>query len=268
MKAGTWLMAVLAVSLCSEIRMLAQEATQSPAKPAMMAKDADPDWEVVTVKAADPNASTAGFNVHGHEIAIERKTVEAMLIYGYGVHKKQLRGLPDWAQTELWDAQGIASVPGHPDHGQMQSLVRKVLSERFGVALHKEARVMDAYALTVAKGGPKMEKSTSDPNGPSKESDNWNDGQVTMRVQDFSMSELSAILTGLFLDRPAVDRTEVKGRYDFQLRWTWDISRETGADAPPGLTTALQEQLGLRLEPVKAPVETLIVEKIERPAAN
>ncbi len=259
---------VVAVVCCAPAAVRGQDAGQQAAKPQMMAKDADPDWDVVTVKLADPNARTAGFNVHGHEIAIERKTVQAMLIYGYGLHEKQLRGVPDWARTEVWDAQGIADVQGHPDHGQMQTLVRKLLSERFGLVLRKEPREMEAYALTVAKGGPKMEKSTGDPNGPSNESDNENGGQTTMRVQNFSMSELTAILTGLFLDRPAVDRTGLKGRYNFQLKWTWDATRETAPDAPPALVTALQEQLGLKLEPVKAPVETLIVEKIGRPGAN
>jgi len=259
---------MVAVVCCAGPAARAQGAGQEATKPQMMATGADPDWDVVTVKLADPNARNAGFNVHGHEIAIERKTVRAMLIYGYGVHEKQLRGVPDWAETELWNAEGIANVQGHPDHAQMQSLVRKLLSERFGLVLRKQPTVMDAYALTVAKGGPRMEKSTGDPNGSSNESDNENGGQTTMRVQNFSMSELSAILTGLFLDRPAVDRTGLKGRYNFQLQWTWDMNRETAPDAPPALMTALQEQLGLKLEPVKAPVETLIVEKVERPGAN
>ena len=269
-RSAGWIAGTIILAMCPTCVMWAQDAAagQQASKPAMMAKDADPDWEVVTVKAADPNASTAGFNVHGHEIAVERKTVEAMLIYGYGVHERQLRGVPDWARTEVWDAQGIANVPGHPDHGQMQSLVRKLLSERFRLVLHKEPKEMEVYALTVAKGGPRMEKSTGDPNGPSKESDNENGAQATMRVENFSMGELSAILTGLFLDRPAVDRTELKGRYNFQLKWTWDMTRETAPDAPPGLITALQDQLGLKLESGKAPVETLIVEKVERPTAN
>jgi uncharacterized protein (TIGR03435 family) len=264
---SVWAAVVAAVAFGVFGAARAQDAA-SNAKPAMMAKDAEPDWEVVTVKFADPNATNAGFNVHGHEIAIERKTVEAMLVYGYGVHKRQLTDAPDWTRTELWNAQGLANVPGQPTHRQMQSLVRKLLEERFGLKLHREQREMPVFALTVAKSGPRMEKSTGDPNGSSNESDNENGGQVTMRVQNFSMGELTAILMGLFLDRPAVDQTRLNGRYDFQLKWTWDMTPESALDAPPGLFTAIQEQLGLKLEPVKAPVDVLVVDKVERPGAN
>jgi uncharacterized protein (TIGR03435 family) len=270
MNAG-WVLGALigGAMLCATGAMQAQDAAAgSAAKPQMMAKDADPDWDVVTVKAADPNARNAGFNVHGHEIAIERKTVEAMLIYGYGVHQRQLAGEPDWIRTERWDAQGIANVPGQPTHPQMQSLVRKLLAERFGLVLHPEQKEMVAYALTVAKGRPRMDKSAGDPNGMSNESDSENGGQTTVRVQNFSMAEMTALLTGLFLDRPAVDQTGLNGRYDFQLKWTSDMTRETAADAPPGLFTAIQEQLGLKLEATKAMVDVLVIDKVERPGAN
>jgi uncharacterized protein (TIGR03435 family) len=248
----------------------AQDGTRAdgvtPAK--VMAADADPDWEVVTVRGADPNTRNAGFNVHGHEVAIERKTVEAMLVYGYGVHKRQLANVPDWVKTELWDAQGIANLPDQPNHQQMQSLVRKLLAERFGLKLHQEQREMPVFALTVAKSGAKMEKSTGDPNGLSNESDNENGGRVTMRVQNFSMEELTAILMGLFLDRPAVEQTRLNGRYNFQLKWTWDETRTTEPDAPPGIFTALQEQLGLKLEPVKAMADVMVIDTVERPGTN
>jgi len=217
MKVAGWLVTAVLLCVCGVVR--AQTGQDGvPQKPAMMAQDADPDWEVVTVKAADPNVGNAGFNVHGHEIAIERKTVEAMLVYGYGIHKRQLSGVPDWAKTEFWDAQGLANVPGQPTHRQMQTLVRRLLTERFGLKIRKEPKEMDVYGLTVAKSGPRMENSSDDPSGLSNESDNENGGQVTMRVQNFSMAELTAILTGLFLDRPAVDQTGLNGRYNFQLK--------------------------------------------------
>jgi uncharacterized protein (TIGR03435 family) len=83
-----------------------------------------------------------------------------------------------------------------------------------------------------------------------------------------SMGEFAPDL-GYFLDRPAVDQTGLTGRYDFQMKWTVDESKgPTDGSAPPGLFTAIQQQIGLKVEPVKAPVDVLIVDAVERPSAN
>ncbi len=70
------------------------------------------------------------------------------------------------------------------------------------------------------------------------------------------------------VDRPVVDQTGLKGRYDFKLQWTTDEARDPPPDAPPGLFTAIQEQIGLKLEPVKAPADVLVIDKVERPGGN
>ncbi|HWG16338.1 MAG TPA: TIGR03435 family protein [Acidobacteriaceae bacterium] len=247
----------------------AQDAANGgAAKPQMMAKDADPGWEVVTVKPPDPTEMYGGFQVDGRDVLIRRKTVQTMLLYAYTMHQRQLVNEPDWTRTELWDAKGYADVAGQPDREQMQSLVRKLLAERFGLMAHTEQREMQTYALTVAKAGPKMKTSAGDPNGRANESDRENGGRMTMHAENMSMSELAGVLMRVTLDRPAVDRTGLKGRYDFDLTWTADETRSAGSDAPPGLLTAIQEQLGLKLEPVKAPVDVLVIDKVERPGAN
>jgi uncharacterized protein (TIGR03435 family) len=71
-----------------------------------------------------------------------------------------------------------------------------------------------------------------------------------------------------YVDRPIVDQTGLKGRYDLQLKWLTEESHAMDPDAPPGLFTAIQEQLGLKLEPVKAPADVLVIDKVERPGAN
>jgi uncharacterized protein (TIGR03435 family) len=87
-------------------------------------------------------------------------------------------------------------------------------------------------------------------------------------MTNMSMSEFAPDL-GYFLDRPAVDQTGLAGRYDFQLIWTADDSRApTDGSAPPELFTAIQEQLGLKLEPVRAPIDVLVVDAVQHPSAN
>jgi uncharacterized protein (TIGR03435 family) len=159
-------------------------------------------------------------------------------------------------------------VSGQPDREQLRSLVCKLMAERFGLTMHRERKEMDAYALTVAKGGAKMTPSAADPNRMGSENDRENNGQMTMHAENTSMGDLAGLLMRLTLDRPAVDRTGLPGKYDFNLTWTGDETRVTAADASPGLFTAIQEQMGLKLEPTKATVDVLVIDKVERPGAN
>jgi uncharacterized protein (TIGR03435 family) len=150
----------------------------------------------------------------------------------------------------------------------MQVLARKVLTERFGLVTHTEKRQMDVYALTLAKGGEKMTPSAGDPNGVPDENDNDNGGVRTMRAANISMAEFALIMK-FFMDRPVVDQTGLAGRYDFQLRWTFDDSRVApDSNAPPALFTAIQEQLGLKLEATKAETDVLVLDSVKHPSAN
>ena len=244
-------------------------AADGTTKPAMMAKDADPDWEVVAVKPDDPDSTERGFWLHDRGLEIKGKTAEQLLLYGYGLHESQVLNAPDWMRAERWHVQGVAGLPGQPNRGQMEGLVRKLLAERFGLVMHHEQREMRVFALVTAKGGSKMMPSTDDPNDPMHENDSQSGGQATMRVKNVSTGELAGMLMRLFLDRPVVDRTGLTRRYDFQLKWTQDETRApTDGSAPPGLFTAIQEELGLKLESTKAMADVMVIDKVERPGAN
>lgn len=239
-----------------------------PAPPKMMAVDADPDWEVATVKPSDPN-DPAGqhMNVRGRHLMLLDTTVEQFLLLGYGVQKSQLADLPDWATTRRWNVEGVPDVEGKPSWKQLQGMIRKILAERFGLQLHHERREMAVYALTVAKGGPKMVANTGDPNGWMQQQNGENNGWHVEALKNTSMADLALILQ-FHVDRPVVDQTGLKGRYDFKLQWTIDDASTTAPDAPPGLFTAIQDQIGLKLQRVKAPADVLVIDKVERPGPN
>ena len=83
------------------------------------------------------------------------------------------------------------------------------------------------------------------------------------------MQDLASVFQRAVLERPVVDQTGLKGQYDFALKYTYDESRApTDGSAPPSLFTAIQEQIGLKLEPVKAPAEVLVIDHVEQPSAN
>jgi len=236
--------------------------------PTAMASNAKPDWDVATVKPSDPN-DTRGQHIemHGRYIGLLDTTVEQFLLLGYGVQKSQLVGVPEWAKTEKWDVNGVPDIAGVPSLRQFEEMIQKILAERFGLKLHHEQREMPVFALAIAKGGPKISLDTSDPNGLLRQQNWTNDGQHVEQLKNTSMAELAQILQ-FHVDRPVVDQTGLKGRYDFNLRWAVDDGTATGTDAPPGLFTAIQEQAGLKLEPVKAPADVLVIDKVERPGAN
>jgi uncharacterized protein (TIGR03435 family) len=255
--------------LASGMALRAQDAAGgAPAKPVMMTKSADPDWEVATVHATDPsNPNGQRVRLTGRHVLLLNTTAEQFMLLGYGVQKSQLAGEPEWAKTERWNVDGVPDVEGEPNWAQIQSLMRKILAERFGLKVHHEQQEMPVYALTVGKSGPKMTPNTSDPDGLMDQQNNSGSGRDVENLKNASMVDLAVILQ-FRIGRPVVDQTGLKGRYDFKLQWTTDESQTTAPDAPPGIFTAIQEQIGLKLDAVKAPADVLVVDAVERPGAN
>ena len=131
------------------------------------------------------------------------------------------------------------------------------------------------YALTIAKSGPKLAKSEGDPNGLPGLSFQ---GLGVLHVTNANMTHFTNLMQSTVLDRPVVDQTGLTGRYDFTLNWTPDDSEFGGMGAsvpptaaganPPNLYTAMQEQLGLRLDATRAPAEVLVIDHVEKPTEN
>jgi uncharacterized protein (TIGR03435 family) len=132
------------------------------------------------------------------------------------------------------------------------------------------------YAIVVGKNGPKLTKSEGDPNGlPGL----FFRGLGVLPARNATMADFAGVMQGAVLDRPVVDQTGLSGRFDFTLTWTPDEFQFGGlgirvpppadnAAAPPDLFTAMQEQLGLKLEATKAPAEVFVVDRVEKPSAN
>jgi len=155
-----------------------------------------------------------------------------------------------------------------------QQMVQQLLADRFKLAVHRETKELPAYALVVAKSGPKL-TATKDTGGGKGTSSG--DGHLT--ATGLTMARLAQTLTQILsreLGRVVIDKTGIVGEYDLSLTWTPDdrsaAAANTSKDTPdlpgPSIFTALQEQLGLKLESTKAPVETLVIDHIEEPSAN
>lgn len=231
----------------------------------MMPVDAKPVYEVATIKLTDPNEHNQGFQIRGRHVRVLNQTVTTMIMFGYGLHKKEILNGPDWISDQRFDVDGVPDIEGQPNLKQMQSIVRNALEERFGLKFHKEKRELTVYAVQVEKGGPKLEKSKWDPSRPPDQSGNGGGHKQFMKFTNNSMDEF-AFGMQYFLDKPVVNQTGLPGKFDFGLTWKTDLD-STEIDAPD-IFTAVKEQLGLRLEVTKAPVEAMVVDGITKPTDN
>jgi uncharacterized protein (TIGR03435 family) len=249
-----------------------------PVKQPPMAANADPGFEVATIKPTKPDEQRKG------SITIDRSnrltTVNTSLTYlismVYGVQQKQIVGQPDWMDKDNWDIEAKPDVPGVPDLNQMRTMLKKLLADRFQLKFHNGTKQLSAYVLTMGKSGNKMTAGSTDPNqlpgfGMMK--------LGVLVVQNATMKDFTDLMQTTVFDRPVVDRTELKGKWNFQLKWTPDESQFAGlgvrvppptdaADAPPPLFTAIQEQLGLKLSAEKTQVPVLVIDKAEKPSPN
>jgi uncharacterized protein (TIGR03435 family) len=267
--AALWF-AVACAALGSLLRCAqAQDAQAKPEAPKRMAADADPSFEVATVKLSSPDERGTSMHTDGQRIDIKNQTIHNVLAFAYGVHSKQIVDEPGWLALDRYDIDGVIDTEGQPSLRQMQSILRKLLADRFQLKMHRETRDLSVYALTVANDGSKLTKSRGDPNLLGDENDQNHNGVVTQAITNMSMTDFTLIMQ-YFVDRPIVDQTGLAGKWDFKWTWTSDESHlpPDATNPPPGLFTAIQEQLGLKLEAKKAPADVFVVDHIERPSAN
>lgn len=244
-----------------------------------------PKFDVISVR---PNKTTPGgaFGLVTTEFTADgfRGTnvpAHTLLQQAYGLHEGQIVAEPEWAKSEVFNIE--AKVAG-PDiaafsklpYDRRQAMFRQILAERFNLAAHGDIRELTVYALSIAKGGAKLKESPPDPDHPSAKS-GGRAGTSSGRImaQRTTTTELAAMLS-LQLGRTVIDRTGLTAAYDFTLLWTPDnavsmpskASEGAALDAPPSIFTAVQEQLGLKLEFSKAPTDVLVIDHIERPSEN
>ena len=253
--------AILACGLAA----CAQDNAIQVAKP--MAKSADPSFEVAVIKPSAPDDQSDGFHLNGRHVSIENQTVISMICFAYAINDSQIVSAPKWLAEQHWDIDGVPDIEGEPNVNQYQRMVQKLLTARFGVKMHHHKRELSRYSLTMAKGGPKLAKSKSDPDAGMDEN-GW--GQGSQRYMEFTNSNMSDLTLCLQVaaGKPIINETNLAGRYDFVLHWTPNEARTTEPNAAPGLFTAIQEELGLKLEPSHGPTDVLVIDAATQPTQN
>src|SRR5580658_8321466 len=261
-------------------RVTEDAAWPIPEPPKPMAADANPGFDVVTIKPSAPGAQGKGFGFRGTHFVTRNTNLNDLVAFAYGLHSKQIIGAPDWFGTDLFDIDGTPDVPGQPSLHQMEQMVQKLLPDRFALKFHHDQRELSVYIITVASGGPKMTKTTAGPNDPQGFGFR---GLGDLTVRNMNMKEFATWMQSGVMDKPVVDHTGLTDKYDFTLKWTPDDSQfaqfrgVTGPvtppagdnpNAPPSLYTAMPEQTGLKIEAGKAMDDVIVIDHVEKPSPN
>jgi len=274
---GTWTQAdhPLPLNLKLATADTAWTIPEPPPPPKPMAADANPVFEVATIKPSNPETQGKYFTVRGRRFMTGNTTLSDLLTFAYGLHPRQITGGPAWLDSDKYDLNAQPEGEGQPNDKQWRVMVQKVVADRFKLSFHHDKKELLVYAIVVAKGGAKLTKSTGDPNGlPGL----FFQGLGVLPARNATIADFAGVMQAVVLDRPVLDQTGLSGRYDFLLKWTpdqWQFSSLGGKLPPPSdeaaapdLFTAVQQQLGLKLESVKAPVEVLVIDHVEKPTAN
>jgi uncharacterized protein (TIGR03435 family) len=254
-----------------------------------------PSFEVASIK---PNISSdervALLTPPGGRIVATNVTLKTLMAVAYRLPESRIFGGPSWLTTDRWNVEAKAEEGSIPDAARLPDptvtptlmlMTQSLIENRFQLKLHREMRELPVYELFVTKAGLKMklsedQGSTSAPTLPQE-------GRPTPRgFLKMGVSEIEAngipfanFIAGLAqqLRRPVIDKTGLKGLYDIKLQWTPELGPTSSGpeQAPPpadssgpSVFTALQEQLGLRLESAKGPVEVIVIDSVQKPSEN
>jgi uncharacterized protein (TIGR03435 family) len=247
---------------------LIQSATVAVFLPLMAnAQSAPQAFEAATIKLTPPDAREP-LDVRftpGGRLTVTNETLRVIVTFAYGIQGWQISGAPGWFDTDRFDIS--AKAEGDPSRDDMLRMFRALLEDRFRMKVQRETKEGPIYELTVAKNGPKLQEAKPLNDNERADVRTFRTGSPQQTAVSLarvgrhaSMAMLASALQGQ-LSRPVLDHTGIKGDFDFKVEFAADDSH---LDEFPSLLTALQDQLGLKLEPAKGPVEMFVIEHVDR----
>jgi uncharacterized protein (TIGR03435 family) len=243
----------------------------------LMASAGFGQFDAVSIKPASPDARGGGFNISPGRLNGKNVNLKDLVKFAYDLHDYQLSGGMGWAETERYEV--VAAFPADTTNTQRAQMLQTMLADRFALTIHREPKEVAGYALIVGKNGAKLHAPEDQQHGMLM-SRSPVTGQRTLHGTSATMADLASMLADI-LGRPVEDATALAGKFDFSMEWTPDPVSEVvlhkGGDvqpSPPGeqtgptIFTALQEQLGLKLETKKLSVAAIVIDHAEKPSAN
>jgi uncharacterized protein (TIGR03435 family) len=258
----------------SFVKVLAVPVAASLTVFGLLAQAPELQFEVASLKPSPPGEKGGGIRPApgGTRYLATGVPLKLLLTVAYRIRDDQISGGPAWMGTDLFDMNAEAERPASMD--ELHVMLQNLIKERFKLRMHSETKERPVYFLSVDKTGVKTK-----PHEIGSAGDPWIDqpgfGRLTAK---FTPMDYFAWRLSLMLDRPVLDRTGLKGGYDFDLSWTPDlppgfpegglINGQAVDTSGPTIFAALEKQLGLKLEAQRGPFEILVIDHAEKPAGN
>jgi uncharacterized protein (TIGR03435 family) len=233
-----------------------------------------PRFDVSTIRTSDPNAGRGGsLNARGDSLTGHNVTLAMLIRIAYGVNDDQISGGPDWIRSRRFDISAKADTPMDPNlkpeiaRPLQRQMFQQLLADRFQLRVRHETIDIPGYQLTVAKNGPRdLHAGSGNERGIT-----ITDGKL--KASEITMDELAMVLEQRVIESPVKDATGIAGKFDIDLTWDPKQTRAAAAadavtDNGPSIFVALQQQLGLRLEPHKTAADAVVIDSAEMPQEN
>jgi uncharacterized protein (TIGR03435 family) len=240
-----------------------------------------PEYEVSTIKPNKAGDNRVSFMFSNTGLSLQGVPVQMMLKEAFNVGDDRILGVPNWVKSDHFDVEAKVSSADAPKMDklsieQRRQMLLPLLTERFNLKYHHETRELPVYSLIVAKGGLKLKETAA--KGDHEQSGIRMSGAGDFEGMNANMDVLCHVLSGQpELSHTIIDKTGLTGHYDFHLQWTPAIADPADANSgglpasdsnKPSLFTALQEQLGLKLEVQKSPIDVIVIDHIDMPSPN
>jgi len=256
---------VTGLLVCVSAVAAPQTASDSPSFEVASVRLAPPDARVRSVRGG-PNSSDPG------QITYVNMTLKLLMVRAFGARASEITG-PDWIDNLGFDI--VAKIPPGTTEGRFRIMLQKLLEERFAMRIHREAEESPVYALVAGKGQPMLQPAQGTGNSGCKIASNggridWT-SEIRVECRNVTIGALAEQMPFFArVNRRFVDATHLDGVYDFDLRWTpappqsGPGSKLVELESKGALFNALEKQLGLRIDDRKAPVETIVVDQINK----
>jgi uncharacterized protein (TIGR03435 family) len=246
-------------------------------------------FEVATVKPLDPNnPHPPSVNISGDRFSATGMSLRELIKIAYDLNygaDQQVSGGPAWTGSARFDidatedpalAEKLQQLSSDERGKQLREMLRALLADRFKLQIHHESTELSVYELVTVRSGSKLMPSVAHTSSPDQVSSTKPRSWIRFAgkgILEGNDADAATLVTALSMQpeiggRLVIDKSGLTGKYDFTLKWTPDMGTDPPADDGPTLFTALQDELGLKLQPTKAPVDVIVIDRVELPTAN
>jgi uncharacterized protein (TIGR03435 family) len=264
-----------ALLLFAALSITSLASSQSPSTQPPSSPTPKPEFEVASIRQNITATEHDRSHIYSAATDGNYRTVNAplkmLLESAFNLPEARILGVPSSIASAKFDieaksdavlSQQLSKLPSDQGRAIKQQMLQALLADRFKLVTHMETRELPIYALVVAKNGPLIH-----PSQAGGTTINRGNNRISVQGSDNTVALLAEQLS-LTLGRVVVDKTGLEGRYDITLKWTPDDASTSDASSGPSIFTAIQEQLGLKLESTKGPVQVLIIDHVEMPSEN